>query len=117
MGVEHRHDYSVTFLDCQDLELLQEKLLMTSKVIDTNLAVARGCAAHIARLVNQHYIQAESFRTMEVENYINQLETSARRIKCTIEQSDRISNLVSLSRRIKWVPRPKHFVRYSFGRS
>ena len=89
----------MTFLDCQDLQLLQEKLLMTSKVIDTNLAVAIGCAAHIARLANQHIPESEYSPILEVESYINQLKTSARRIKCTIEQSDRISYLVSISGR------------------
>lgn len=39
-------DYTIAFSDCQNLQLLQQKLLRTSTVLDGYWDVARGCAEH-----------------------------------------------------------------------
>ncbi|CAF9914376.1 MAG: hypothetical protein HETSPECPRED_001965 [Heterodermia speciosa] len=93
VGIDYRHDYSVTFLDCQDLQLLQQKLERTSKVLEANLAVARGCATNLARLTSPCTAKVEALNMADAENSIEQLQSNIRRIRSIIKQSDGISSL------------------------
>ena len=45
-----QHDYCISFSDCQNLHLLQNKLLKTASAVDLCLDVLRGCKQHYQEL-------------------------------------------------------------------
>ena len=65
-------------------------------MLEANLAVARGCATHIARLTSPYAAQVEALNIADAENSIEQLQSNARRIRSIIKQSAGISSLVNL---------------------
>lgn len=45
------HNYTVVFQDCQDLQLLRKKILRTSTVLNSVMAVILACKAHCRHLM------------------------------------------------------------------
>ena len=94
VGTAYDQDYTVTFADCQNLQLLRQKLLRTSSVLDSSLDVAKGCANHCLDLVGLKIVASSTQAVAEIENHIEQLKRYRQMIDRIIQQSAGTNHLV-----------------------
>ena len=90
------HDYSVTFLDSQNLQLFRQKLLRTSTVLDSCLDVIKGCEAHCRRLINVKSTDIGEHCLTEITIYTRQINHQSRELHRIIQYSSGTSKLVRL---------------------
>ena len=88
------HDYSVTFLDSQNLQLFRQKLLRTSTVLDSCLDVIKGCEAHCRRLISANRTDIGEHCLTEITIYSRQLPYHRRDLHRIIQYSSGTSKLV-----------------------
>ena len=88
-------DYLVTFEDCQQLQLLRQKLLRTSSTLDACLDTAQGCAEHCRSLVGLDLTTLGEQAIAEIAAHTRQIEGYQRSVRQIIEQSLGTSKLVS----------------------
>ena len=89
-------DYALTFSDCQNLQLLRQKLLRTSSVLDACLDVISGCADHYIRLINMKLVNSSECQLSEIEYYKSQLLQYRHAIDRIIQQAAEAGHLVSI---------------------
>jgi hypothetical protein len=68
------HDFSVSFQDSQNLQLLRQKLLRTSTVLDSCLEVVKGCEIHCRRLIASGMTAGGEQSLAELEVYKMQMQ-------------------------------------------
>lgn len=96
VGVEYDHeDYALTFSDCQNLQLLRQKLLRTSSVLDACLDVTSGCADHCIRLTNMKLADPSGRGLSEIVYYKRQLLQHRQTIGRITQQAAEAGRLVS----------------------
>ena len=79
------HDYSVTFLDSQNLQLFRQKLLRTSTVLDSCLDVVEGCEAHCRRLISAKITDIGEHCLTEITIYTRQIHYHRRELHGIIQ--------------------------------
>lgn len=94
MGVEYEHDYGVAFADCQNLQLLHQKLLRTSVILDSCLDTMRACENHFAHLTSLKREPVFEEGIAEVKAYASQIEHCRRTISRILQQSLGTNHLV-----------------------
>lgn len=95
VGVDYDQDYALAFSDCQNLQLLRQKLLRTSSVLDACLDVISGCADHYIRLTNMKLVDSSGRGLSEIEYYKRQLLQHRHTIGRITQQSAETGRLVS----------------------
>jgi hypothetical protein len=95
VGIEYDHDYKLTFSDCQNLQLLRQKLLRASSVLDACLDVTSGCADHCIRLTNMKLVDSSGRGLSEIEYYKRQLMQHRHTISRITLQAEGAGHLVS----------------------
>jgi hypothetical protein len=95
VGVDYDQDYALTFSDCQNLQLLKQKLLRTSSVLDACLDVASGCANHCIWLTDMKLVDSSGRELSEVEYYKRQLTQHRHTIGRFTQQAAEAGHLVS----------------------
>lgn len=94
VGGKHPHDYSVSFVDCQELQLLYHTLLKVSLLVDSGIEVVKGCEDHCRRLASLEATVLGERSLAEIAVYSAQMKSHRRDIRRVIEQSKGTSNLV-----------------------
>lgn len=90
------HDYSLTFKDCQKLQLLQQNLLRTSRVLGSSLNTVKGCEKYLRKLVALDPTSLGEQCLAEILMYADQIESHCRSITQIIQQSHGTRNLVCM---------------------
>jgi len=88
------HDYSVTFLDSQNLQLFRQKLLRTSTVLDSCLNVVQDCEAHCRKLIASKVTDIGEHCLTEITIYTRQIHYHRRELRRIIQYSSGTSKLV-----------------------
>ena len=88
-------DYSVTFRDAQDLELVRRKLLKASLILKSNMDVGRRLKAHIEGVM-QTLQQSKDPGSLEgLDQYAVSLKMHARIVDSLLERLSGTKKLVS----------------------
>lgn len=95
VGIDYDQDFALTFSDCQNLQLLRQKLLRTASVLDACLDVTSGCADHCIRLTNMKLVDSSGRGLSEIEYYKRQLLQHRRTIGRITQQAAGAGRLVS----------------------
>lgn len=95
VDIDYDQDYALTFSDCQDLQLLRQKLHRTSSVLDACLDVANGCADHCTLLTNMKLVDFSGRMLSELEYYKRQLIRHRHTISRISQQAAEAGHLVS----------------------
>lgn len=94
VGGNHADDYTVSFLDCQELQLLYKTLLRVSLVLDSSLKVVGGCRDHCSRLGSLNATSLCELGLREIGVYSAQMESHRRNVSLLIEQCKGTRSLV-----------------------
>lgn len=94
VGSACKLDYTVTFRDAQDLELIRRKLLKASLILKSNADVGRSLSMHVEK-VARALQQNETQKSLELFNgYVANLEMHARTVNYLLERLSGTSKLV-----------------------
>ena len=94
MGNASKFDYSVTFRDMQDLELIRRKLLKASMILKSSANVGRSLSVFVEEL-RPGFGQVEYARQAKAfEQYTSDLRMHERVVNVLIERSTGTSKLV-----------------------
>jgi len=94
VGCKHPHDYPVSFVDCQELQLLHHTLLRSSLLVESGLEVVKGCEDHCRKLASWKATTLCESSLAEIAVYSAQMNSHRRDIHRVIEQLKGTSNLV-----------------------
>lgn len=94
VGSTCKLDYSVTFLDAQDLELVRRKLLKASLILRSNADVGRSLKIRVEK-VARDLQPSEVQSSLEVfDQYTTDLEMHARIVNSLLDKLSGTSKLV-----------------------
>ena len=94
MGGKHTDDYTITFLDCQELQLLYRTLLKVSSVLDSGLEVVEGCKGHCCKLHSLNATALYELSLREIDVFSAQMRSHRRNVRRLIEQCKGTRSLV-----------------------
>lgn len=100
VGRNFSHDFSVSFQDSQDLQLLRQKLLRTSTVLDSCLEVVKGCEIHCRKLISLNITATGEQSLAEIDVYAKQMQGHRLELHRIIQYSLGTSKLVRYSPQI-----------------
>ncbi|KAF1990668.1 hypothetical protein K402DRAFT_201327 [Aulographum hederae CBS 113979] len=88
-------DFTVSFTDCQNLQVLQQKIHKAITVLDCNFDIVRGCLAHCQRLIDSNLTSIGKQALAELETCYKQLEVHRREINRIHECSQGTARLLA----------------------
>lgn len=94
MTRHHKHDYAVSFADCQQLQLLRQKALKASMVLAVCLDMARDCTDHCRRLARLQRTRPNQQILEEIKSYTRKLRNVQRSTNSILQRSQGTAVLV-----------------------
>lgn len=95
VGIDYDQDFVITFSDCQNLQLLRQKLLRTASILEACLDVTSGCADHCIRLTSMNFVDSSDRVLSEIEYYKRQLLQHRHTVGRITQQAAEAGRLVS----------------------
>lgn len=94
MGGRHVSDFTISFRDCQELQLLYSALLKLSVILDSCLEVIERNKDHCCKLDSWNATALRESSLREIEFCAAQMESHRRNARRLIEQCKGTRNLV-----------------------
>lgn len=94
VGHKYKHDFVVSFHECQKLQLLRHKSFQAAAVLDQCLDIARSCQEHCHELDQLASVQSSNQILRELKVYMRTIQSCRKSIESILQRSQGTATLV-----------------------